>query len=1065
MVEINGAESGIDPEVQLAIERLRRHADAVEGGWFPRTWCVVEGGEALTMSERDSQFGRVGQFDHLPIRPGQTVSVVARVDLPSEIERVPVAGEPVWMTADGIYPMGVSLDGRSVFDDKLPVVASGPALIPLVEAAAVGDNGELRLDLDFADVTGNGSGPHLNLSIRLSTPGLVRRHELVDGSYARLLLAAHLAVTDGQRAAVAEAARMVPVDVAGRTTAEIEHLSAQLQAALSPVASRVESFSVHCVAHSHIDLAWLWRWRDTREVIKRDMRSVLALMEEFKDFHFTHSQPAGYALIEAEEPELFAAIKDHIAEGRWEPATLQWVEGDTNMASGPAQARQVLEAVTYSRVHLAAEPEVLLAPDTFGHAGNMPQLVAAGGGRFYYHHRGNPGVNAGGLQWPAYWWEGDDGSRVLAVSTPVYLGPLTAGRIARDVVNLGHVAGLQDVCYFYGAGDHGGGPTRQSFQRLIALQDQPGLPRVRPSTVGTYARAVLASGADLPIHRGESMTVFEGCYTSHADTKRLNRDGENLLTAGESLAVVAGTGTAGDWAGLWRTLLFHQFHDIIDGSAIHEVYDDQAAAMAGVLAEGAHLYAAAVRRLGRALAPGASWVVANPQAIDRRDVIEVPYSSEGDVVAVSTDGVRHPTQRGNDGTVRFVATVPGLGVLGFRFEPATASDSDLTGSLGVGEATGGSYPGTAFLTIDTPVFYAQVRKDCGVITTLWDKRTLREVVGYGSARGAGVEQLRPDLALGVLQVLHEHPHNMTSWVIDDVYEEHSLIRGAQANVVESGPVRVVIETVHHYRSSTVSSRLVFYRELERIDLEVVCDWQERGDPDIGVPGVVASFGSRLDAVEAWYETPFAATRRPSDGMVVPALRWGDVGNDYYGVAVLNDGKYGYDALGSRLRVHLVRGSYDPDPVPEIGRVDKTRLAIFPHASSWRHAGVVDEAAAFNHPLVALRQDTVGDTSIDSTNDAPRPIWRPRLLSSGTAAIAALRHAQDGSGNVVLLYETTGSATGATLGGLPAGGLVWELSGAEDRGRSHRVNPDGQVQLRLPPFGVRALLVEDRAALC
>jgi len=1049
---------GLTDEVQAALRRLRHHADAVEGGWIPTAWHLVDSGDELTMREQDSQHGRVGVFEHLPIRPGKTVQVATRIDLPAEIQGVSIAGEPVWMIGDGTYPMGVAVDGRAIFGDEIPVVASGPALIPLLDAATVGDNGELRLDIDFADAAAAGNGPHLNLSIRLSTPGLVRRHELVDGSYARLLLAANLAVTEDEQAAVAEAARLVPEDVAGCGPAELEQLAADLQVALAPVAPRLEDYTVHCIAHSHIDLAWLWRWRDTREVIKRDMRSVLALMDEYKDFHFTHSQPAGYALIEAEEPELFAAIKEHIAEGRWEPATLQWVEGDTNMASGPAQARQVLEGVTYAREHLGAQPEVFLAPDTFGHAGNMPQLVSSGGGRFYYHHRGNPGIDNGGRQWPAYWWEGDDGSRVLAVSTPVYLGVLTAGRIARDVLDLGHATGLRDVCYFFGAGDHGGGPTRQSFERLIALQDQPGLPRIMPSTVGAYARAVVSSGAELPIHRGESMTVFEGCYTSHADTKRFNRDGENLLTAGETLSAVAGTGSSGEWTGPWREVLFNQFHDILDGSAIHEAYADEAEAMAEVFAEGARLQAVAVRALARALAPAAAWVVANPLATERRDVIEVTDAPGGALVAVTSDGTRHPAQRGADGTVRFVATVPALGVLGFRLQQATAADGEEADTIRVGTSKGGSFPGASFLTVDTPAFYAQIRTDCGVITTLWDKRAMREVVGYGTARGAGVEQVRPDLGLGVLQVLHEYPHEMTSWVIDDVYEEHSLIRGAEAKVVEAGPVRVVVETVHRYRRSTLTSRLVFYRELERIDLEVTSDWQEPGGPEVGVPGVVASFGARLDRPEAWYETPFAAARRPADGLVVPALRWADLGDDNYGVAVLNDGKYGHDALGSRVRVHLVRGSYEPDPVPEIGRVDRTRLAIYPHAGSWRHAGVVAAAAGFNHPLVAVRAVTepaAGDQS------ETRAIFRPTLVSPGTAAIAAIRHARDNSGRVVLLYETAGEATGVTLGGLPAGGLVWEVSGAEDRRRSHRVGPDGELQLRLPAFAVRALLVEDR----
>jgi alpha-mannosidase len=1006
------------------------------------------------MEARDAHFGRVGLFDGLTVEAGEVVTVTTRLDLPASLYEVPLAGEPLLLTADGTYPIDVLINGQRVFGDELPIVASGPALIQVLDSVVAGDNGELRFDISFVDAARSGNGPHLNVMVKLSTPGLVRRHEVVDGCYARLLLASGLAETDAEGAAVADAARLVPDDVGALSGAELDELAEGLKQTLAPVAGRTESFRVHCIAHSHIDLAWLWRWSDTREVIKRDFRSVLGLMDEFKEFHFTHSQPATYALIEAEEPELFAAVRDHIAEGRWEVATLQWVEGDTNMASGPAQARQVLEAVQYARSHLGVQPEVWLAPDTFGHAGNIPQLAVSGGARTYYHHRGNPGPVAGGALAPAYWWEGDDGSRILAISTPVYLGPLTAGRIARDVLALGQRAGLHDVCYFFGAGDHGGGPTRQSFQRLIALQDQPGLPQVSSSTLTGYADAVRQSGAALPVHKGESITVFEGCYTSHADTKRWNRDGENLLTTAETLATVAGSPTDGLQAA-WRQVLFNQFHDILDGSAIHEAYGDHATDFAAIQAAAQSVSDLALSRLEASLPENAGWAVTNPLPVERHEPIELPTAPDGPVVAVDEAGHRYPTQRTEDGALVFVATVPPLGTVGYHLEPA----AETPVSLDVGTVEGQSYKGAAFFTVDTTHFYAQVRQDCGIITTLFDKRVGRELVGYASARHTGVpEQVRPDLALGVLQVLNEYPHAMSSWVIDDVYEERSLIRGAKAEVVESGPVRLVIRTTHTYRSSTVTSRVIFYADLPRIDFVVDSRWDEIGGPEAGVPNLVMSFGSRQDATEAWYETPYAAASRPADGLVVPALRWADVGNDQFGIAVLNDGKYGYDALGSRLRVHLVRGSYEPDQTPEIGRIDRTRLSIVPHVGSWREAGIVSAAAAVNQPMLVRAPEP--STASDPSTAAPPSAFRPRVEGLSTAVIAGLRMAHDRSGRVVTFYEATGTSTVATVSGLPSGARVWELSAADDRIRSYRAGDDGTLTLSLGRFEVRNLLVDE-----
>jgi alpha-mannosidase len=1037
-----------DQTIKAAVARLRAHADEVEGGWIPTSWRLADSDAELVMAVRENHFGRVGIFEALPVRPGETVTVTTRLDLPVSMHQVLLADEPLFLTADGTYPIDVFVDGQRVFGDDLPIVASGPALIQLRDRVVPGDNGELRFDISFADAAAAGNGPHLNLTVRLSTPGLIRRHELLDASYARLLLAADLAVTDDEHDAVHHGSSLVPEELSSLTGAEIEQLSNALRAALAPVAERVESFTVHCVAHSHIDLAWLWTWKDTREVIKRDARSVLGLMDEFKDFRFTHSQPATYALLEAEEPELFGAVLERIAEGRWEVAAMQWVEGDTNLASGPAQARQVLEGVAYSREHLGVQPTVWLAPDTFGHAGNIPQLAASGGARTYYHHRGNPGRLAGGPLWPAYWWEGDDGSRLLAVSTPVYLGPLTAGRVARDVLALGHAPGLLDVCYFYGAGDHGGGPTRQSFERLIALQDQPGLPRIVPSTLGAYRDAVAAQGAILPIHRGESMTVFEGCYTSHADTKRWNREGENRLTTAETLSAAAGIDATDDLTPAWRSVLFNQFHDIIDGSAIHEAYADQADDFAAIAATADRVTAKALDRL-EATAVGDGLAVTNPLAVPRRDLITIPDAPEGDLVAVDAEGATHTAQRTADGSAVFVASIPALATRRF----ALATTDEAATPLQTGHRVGGSYQGAAFLTVDTKHFYVQVREDAGVITTLFDKRVGKELVGHASARGESVEQIRPDLGLGVFHVLHEHPHEMSSWVVDDIYEERSLIRGARTRIVEHGPVRLVIETVHHFGASTLTSRMTFFAELARIDIDTTIDWQESGGPTDGVPSVVMSFGSRQDDVEAWYETPFAAARRPADGLVVPALRWADVGNDQYGIAVLNDSKYGYDALGSRLRVHLVRSSYEPDPIPEVGRIDRTRLSVVPHVGSWREAGIVAAAAGANQPLLVRAPGP-------STASTPSP-FRPRIEGLSTAVIAGLRIAHDRSGRVVTIYEAAGAPSIATVSGLPYGAMIWELSGADDRIRSFPAGDDGTVALSLGRFEVRNLLVEER----
>ncbi|MCL6091381.1 MAG: hypothetical protein M1435_00290, partial [Actinobacteria bacterium] len=558
----------------------------------------------------------------------------------------------------------------------------------------------------------------------------------------------------------------------------------------------------------------------------------------------------------------------------------------------------------------------------------------------------------------------------------------------------------------------------------------------------------------LPLHKGESTTVFEGCYTSHSDAKRRNRDGENLLQSAETLATVAGIDRSAELSGAWRKVLFHQFHDILDGSAVHDVYRDQAPDFAEVASVAARVTSDALDRLEAPLAPG-SWAVTNPVAADRREpvVLDLQDVPDGELTAVTGDGRRHRVQRFGQGSAVFVAEVPALGTESFRLEPGSASGP----ALEVGSAVGGEYPGEHFITVESGSLLAWVRADCGVITTLFDKRVGRELVGPGAARARDGDQLRPELALGVLQVLREHPHSGTAWVEDEVYEEHSLIRGAKTRVVEAGPVRVLIETVHEVGMSQVTVKTAFYADLPRIDFDVEVDWHETGSPQSGVPGLVMSFGSRLDRPEAWYETPFAAARRPADGLVVPALRWADIGDGSYGIAVANDGKYGHEALGSRLRVHLLRSTYDPDPVAETGRLDRTRFVVLPHVGSWRHSKVVAAAAALNQPLFArkLRGSVHGGPAVKAA-----PVLRPRLEEDQGAFIAGLKYSHDGSGRIVQLYQATGEASRARLVGLPPGAAVWEVSIAEERLRALRAGPAGDLQVTLRPFEVRYLLVEE-----
>ncbi len=1010
------------PTVAAALDRLRAAADQALSG-FPATEWAVAGSDATV------KLNGGGGFEGLGFEPGRNVTLTCSLDLPDDAQGVPLAGDPLEATLFSLYPCEILHDGALAFGEEGVPVASGPALFTLIPALKAGANGKLEVRIRIPN---NQTTPWFQL--KLTTPGLRARFEMLDIAWARLALADEFAATTPQKQAVEDAAALVP--------AELPTDGAALKAALDQMATQIAGLAsepakvrVHVVGHSHIDMNWLWTWPDTQNVILRDIRSVIALMDEFPELTFSHSQAATYEVVRQQEPELFARVLARIQESRWEPMSTAWVEGDVNMASGEALARQVLLGVRYTREVLGGTTNVFHDPDTFGHAGNLPQIAVSAGARFYYHHRANAGKEN---QWPAYWWEGQDGTRILGISTPSYNGEIHARDLAYAAIKA-HQYGLPVGLHFHGIGDHGGGPSRQNLQALRRFQQTVGLPTAFCSTVTAYGEEVLRANAALPVWRGEPSTIFEGCYTTHADTKLYNRHGENLLTTADTLAAIAGLDKAAELTPAWRTVCFNQFHDIFDGSAIHEVYDKHREDFeeVKVTAEAATKAALQVLTAG---VPEGQVVVANPLGVEREDWVVAPgVTGTGRMLLIGSDGSRAVGQGTCDG-VGFVACVPAFGTVAYQVvtdEPSPVTDLTATDA-------------GLYIKVETPAFRAAVRKDCGVIVSLFDKRVGRELVGFGMRRASDyVDSARPDLALNVFQVTDEAPHGMTAWQLNEVHTEHSLLSGATTTIVEQGPARVVLQVEHKVRASTVVEKIVFYRDLARVDFEADIDWQEVGTGETGVPGLKVAFTAHLPECQAWFETPFGAVQRPADGLESPALRWSDVGGPEYGIAVLNDCKYGHDTLGCRARITLIRSAYDPDAISDKGQ-HRVRFSLFPHVGPWQDAGVVAEAAGFNQPLLATVAD--GATAPDVA------VFRPRLTGAAGVQIASLKLAADGSGKVVRLYEAVGKAGVVTLGGLPAGAKVWETSLVEDR-KAELANDGGSVTLAFTPWQVRTVLVE------
>lgn len=1005
--------------VEQVCARLGEEAAAAEDAW-PETWWRDGRGRSVTL--------RKGRFQDLQLHPGERLDLTSTLAVPERIHGVDLPGEPLELYVSSLYPVQVSCGGGPSVAEFSDEVAPGPSLVEVTPALEPGAGRELHVTIlvpqqQTADW----------LQLRFSTPGLRHRHEVLDVAWARLALAAALAGSPADEEALERAAATVPGELGQLDLAHLEEALAPLGEHLAPFAERIRALRVHVIGHSHIDMNWLWTWEDTERVIRRDLRTLVELLDAYPELTFTHSQAATYDVIRRKDPDVFAGIQRHVRSGRWEVACLQWVESDLNIPSGEALEQQFLEGIDFARKHLGVRPTTLLAPDTFGHSVNFPQLAVAAGARRYYHHRCNPG---GTDFWPAYRWEGADGTRLLTMSTPSYNGQISAGELARAVLHsLRH--GLRTSLYFHGIGDHGGGPTRQGLEALRRFRELDGLPDAFCSTLEAYGDEVEASNAPLPVHIGELNPVFEGCYTTQAEIKTLNRAGENELTTAGTLDALAGTARTGDLREAWRLVLFNQFHDILCGSSIHEAYPRAREELGRARAIASSVRDQALPVLAAGLSHD-EIAVTNPLGWEREDVTTLPGPLDrGAVSLVGSDGVVRPAQTTEQGLI-FIARAGAFATERYRISTQAAED-------------GGPevHQDPAMIRITTRVFDARIDRESGAVMSLIDRRIDRELAaGRGQSPFLRSRPPRPDLEMGVLQLLDERYHGGSAWQLAGVRAETSLVEGAVTEVVEQGPVRVVVEARHQARQSEIVQRTIFYSALPRVDYETRIEWREPAGPEHGFTDLKVAFTADLDDIEAWFETPFAALRRAASGREVAASRWAGVGDGQYGIAVLNQGRHGYDALGPRLRLTLLHGSSEPDAIADLG-VHVVRYSLLCHLGGWREAGVTEAAAGYNQPLLAHVAPGVGPPAA-----AP---WRPRIEGSASVLLESFR-VRDGGGGIVLRIRESAGRRGQAELRLGRAVRAWNVTPADEITGPLTVR-EGRLHLTFGPWQVRSVLLQ------
>lgn len=737
------------------------------------------------------------------------------------------------------------------------------------------------------------------------------------------------------------------------------------------------------VGHAHLDTAWLWPLEITRKKMAHTTATQLALMQEYPEHHFVHSQAAQYEWLEDEYPGLFEQLKRMVRRGQWEPLGSMWVEADTNLSGGEALVRQFLYGKRYFRSRFGMETEDMWLPDVFGYSAALPQILQQCGIRYFLTQK---------ISWnqfnqfphTTFWWEGIDGSRVFAHFPPAdtYTGDASPEQLRK------HLKGNKDAgrcdrgLYVFGFGDGGGGPTREQLEFLRRAEWMPGMPSIRRTSALEFFREAEENSRDLPVWVGELyFELHRGTYTTQAHTKRMNRLCEFLLRDAEALCCLS-PGFPHDYPQselekLWKTVLLNQFHDILPGSSIKEVYDEAARHYAEVRK---HLEALIESRM-KEVASKLACEVARPVALFHFAGVQsegsIPWKGRGAPKSLVCGGEVVPTQVTDDfGERKLIFQVPEAAL----------------GAVAVGSLEARPAP-------HLPRRRAKPRR---LESDEWTVRFDR----YGNIRSVrsvedGTEYVADGELANVFQLFRDQPLFWDAWDVDAFAFEQCepLLKSERFEVVEEGPVRCAVMVERRFRNSRILQRISL-GPTPGIRFDTLVDWYE--DERM----LKVAFPVNVRSTSARFEIQFGNVERPTHRNTswdvarfeVCAQKWVDVSEGDIGVALLNDGKYGHDVLGNVLRLTLLRSPMAPDPAADRGR-HRFSYVLLPHFGPYNWAGVVQAAYALNAPVhAALVEPHEG-----SGHRVPL-VW----CEDRNIVVESVKKAEDSNSVIVRLYECHGA---------------------------------------------------------
>jgi alpha-mannosidase len=798
--------------------------------------------------------------------------------------------------------------------------------------------------------------------------------------------------------------------------------------------------------------------------VRNTFQSVLDLMREYPDFKFTMSSARAYEWMQEKYPDLFQQIEKRVKQGRWEIIGGMWVEPDLNMPDGESLVRQILVGKRYFQKNFGVDVKIGWNPDSFGYNYQLPQIYKRSGMDYFVTQKLLWAHEFTTFPYKLFWWQSPDGSRLLTYFPHDYAGGIDAEPLATDLsIWMPSIYGKSlpdkpEMMHLYGVGDHGGGPTRIMLDHAKQLMAADA---VYPKLEFSFARDFFSDlekklpSMQVPTWDDELYFAYHrGVFTTQAETKRrIRRAEETVLNAEKfaSLASLYGRPYPQDGMELtWKNLLFDHFHDIMPGSGIAVNYLDAKRNLENVDRAANDVTTRSLREIAAHIntqGEGVPVIIFNSLSWRRTEVTEVeaqlPTSAQ-QIGVVDSSGKPAESQLlsldADTHRARFLllSTTPAFGYRTYFVRAATTAPAVH------------SLLKASFDTLENEFLRVKIDPQTGCMSSLFDKRSGTESLAPAETDTGGP---KTSTCGNLLQTFVDKPKQWDAWNIDADFEKQhwDLDKADAVKLVESGPLRAIIQVKNHFQNSTFVRDIILYAGVPRVDVQMQADWHEKHIL------LKVAFPLSAHSDKAAYEIPFGSVERPTTRNTpaeqaqfeVPAQRWADISDAKHGFSLLNDCKYGYDAKGNVLRLSLLRSPEWPDPHADEGHHEFT-YSLYPHAGGWKEALTIRRGYELNYKLISLPLEKhEGSLAAEHSFLQVQP---------DNVIVTALKKAEDENVLIVRFYEWAGKDSEVTLQ-LPPGAESAAETDLMEKSIASASLRNNEVTVHTKPYEIKTIKVQ------